>query len=62
MIAINKSEKEAIKKAYPTAHVVRTMKQKSKRHHYFCEETKHVVEFLAFIRKSSVREVEGYNC
>lgn len=61
MIAINKTEKEAIKAAFPTAHVVRTMKQKSKRHHYFCEETRHVLEFLQSMRESAVREGEDHN-
>ena len=39
MIAINKAEATAIRERCPQAHIVRTMKQKSKRHHYFCEET-----------------------
>mgnify|MGYP003564038551 CR=1 FL=1 len=60
MVAINKSEKDAIKSAFPTAHVVRTMKQKSKRHHYFCEETRHVMALLDEMRKSTVREGVGY--
>lgn len=56
MVAINKTEKEAIKKAFPNAHIARTMKQKSKRHHYFCEETRHVMNFLDELRSSSVKE------
>lgn len=50
MISINKQEKEAIKKRFPDAHVVRTMKQKSKRHHYYCEETRTVINFLSALR------------
>lgn len=50
MIAINKSEKEVISKRLPNVHIVRTMKQKSKRHHYYCEENKQVMQLLSEIR------------
>ena len=50
MVSITKGEKEAISKQFPNAHIVRTMKQKSKRHHYYCEETKPVMRFLNKIR------------
>lgn len=53
MIAITKSEKEAISARFPEVHIVRTMKQKSKRHHYYCEETKQVVRLLSNMRKAS---------
>ena len=46
MIAINKSEKEAISKQFPDVHITRTMKQKSKRHRYYCEENPAVLRFL----------------
>lgn len=46
MIAINKFEKEAIAEQLPDVHIVRTMKQKSKRHHYYCEETPQVKRLL----------------
>jgi len=46
MIAINKTEKELIASTFPNAHIVRTMKQKSKRHRYYCEETPMVVDFI----------------
>lgn len=52
MIAITKSEKEAISARFPEVHIVRTMKQKSKRHHYYCEETKHVIRLLSNMRKA----------
>ena len=42
MISIGKKEAELIREKVPNACVVRTMKQKSKRHHYFCEETRKV--------------------
>lgn len=50
MIAITKDEKTAINKRFPRAHIVRTMKQKSKRHRYYCEETEHVMSFLEALR------------
>lgn len=46
MVAISKQEKEAIVKRFPNVHIVRTMKQKSKRHRYYCEESKGVMRFL----------------
>ena len=46
MIAINKAEKEAIRERFPYVHIVRTMKQRSKRHRYYCEETTSVMKFL----------------
>lgn len=50
MIAINKTEKEAIAKQLPYVHIVRTMRQKSKRHHYYCEENAQVMKLLSQIR------------
>lgn len=51
MIAITKNEKEAISAKYPEAHIVRTMKQKSKRHRYYCEETEQVLRFVKSLRE-----------
>ena len=53
MVSITKAEKDALQKAFPRAHIVRTMKQKSKRHHYYCEETTRVMRFLSELRKSA---------
>lgn len=50
MIAINKAEKEVIASEFPNVHIVRTMKQKSKRHHYYCEETPRVLQCLNRMR------------
>lgn len=58
MIAISKAEKEVICEKVPNVHIVRTMKQKSKRHHYYCEETKQVKRILSQMRgKSDNRKV-----
>ncbi len=54
MIEINKSEKEVISARFPNVHIVRTMKQKSKRHHYYCEESKSVMRLLKEMRESGV--------
>lgn len=52
MIAISKTEKEAISALFPNVHIVRTMKQKSKRHHYYCEESKPVMRYLSKVRNT----------
>ena len=54
MIAINKEEKEAIRKLYPHVHIVRTMKQKSKRHRYYCEESRSVMRYLDKVRNANI--------
>ena len=62
MIEINKNEKEVIAKRFPTVHIVRTMKQKSKRHHYYCEESKGVMRYLEETRGFPKRgEKNRYN-
>ena len=50
MIAITKPEKEIIAQQFPHVHIVRTMKQKSKRHHYYCEEHPRVMSLLQQLR------------
>ena len=50
MIAINKAEKDAIVERFPNVHIVRTMKQDSRRHHYFCTEDKKVMQYLRRLR------------
>lgn len=53
MIAINKEEKDIISKAYPNVHIVRTAKQRSKRHRYYCEENRGAMALLKSLRESS---------
>lgn len=50
MIAITKAEKDTIRERFPDVHIVRTMKQKSKRHHYYCEELRPVMNYLNKLR------------
>ena len=51
MILVSKQEKEIIMKECPKAHIVRTMKQKSKRHKYYCEETERTLGLVDRIRR-----------
>ena len=53
MIAISKDEKDIIREKFPNVHIVRTMKQKSKRHHYYCEETHPVMNLLNKMRNGN---------
>lgn len=50
MIAITASEKKIIRKAYPNIPITRTMKQRSKRHHYFLAEEMGPVGLLNSLR------------
>lgn len=50
MILVNKDEKNAIHERFPNVHIVRTMKQKSKRHRYYCEESRGVLSLLRELR------------
>ncbi len=61
MIAINKAEKDAVMAAFPNLHIVRTMKGKSKRHRYYCEENRQVMRFLDKLRgiKTDVQKDGG---
>lgn len=46
MVQITKSEKLAVLERFPDAHIKRTVKQKSGRHHYYCEEASRIMDFL----------------
>lgn len=50
MIAITASEKEAIREKFPRVHIVRTMKQDSKRHHYYMVEDGAPMKLLRSLR------------
>lgn len=65
MIAISKAEKDVISEKFPNVYIVRTVKQKSKRHHYYCEESKAVMRFLKRARSiggitNALREGDSY--
>lgn len=59
MVRVTKNEKEANLKSFPDAHIRRTMKRKSERHHYFCEESEKIIEFLNAYRIDRSMCVEG---
>ena len=55
MVLISKPEKEAILERFPKVNIVRTMKQRSKRHRYYCEESPQVMRYLDRLRGKEVR-------
>ena len=55
MVPITREEKELLKKKYPDLCVARTMKQDSKRKHYYCEERAGAMAYLEKIRMRGVR-------
>ena len=50
MIAISAEEKKIIAEKYPETHMRRTVKQKSNRGHYYCEESRNVMNLLRKLR------------
>lgn len=54
MILISKEEKEKISERFPNIHITRTMKQKSKRHKYYCEEGRAVLNYLDELRSERI--------
>ncbi len=54
MIAITAEEKKIIHEQYPDVHIVRTMKQDSKRHHYYMTEDKKPMKLLRKLRESGI--------
>lgn len=50
MVAITASEKKAIVEAFPNVHITRTMKSRSKRHHYYMEEAPGAMRMLRSLR------------
>ncbi len=51
MIAINEREKKVIAERLPGVHIRRTVKQKSKRHQYYMEESREAMRILRSLRK-----------
>lgn len=52
MILISANEKEIIAERLPKVHIRRTVKQKSKRHKYYMEESRNAMRLLNEIRGS----------
>ena len=54
MVSITKEEKNKLLERFPKMTFVRTMKQKSKRGHYYCVESPAVMKYLRRIRNGEV--------
>lgn len=54
MVPITRDEKILLQKKYPNLCVARTMKQDSKRKHYYCEERVGAMAYLNEIRQMGV--------
>ena len=53
IVPINKDEKETLLKRFPKMHIVRLMKQDSKRHHYWMSEEPQYLQALNEIRQKN---------
>lgn len=53
MILISKEEAAIMRERCPQVHIVRTMKQRSRRGNYFCEETVAALRVIKEIRATS---------
>lgn len=51
MIEVSRQERDIITERFPRVHIVGTMKQRSGRGHYYCEESKKVMKLLKELRK-----------
>ena len=54
MVPVTKEEKEMLLGKYPDLCIARTMRQDSKRKHYFCEERPGAMAYLDRIRQHGV--------
>lgn len=54
MVPITKEEKNLLKRKYPDLCIARTMRQDSKRKHYYCEERSGAMAYLDRIRQADV--------
>lgn len=54
MISITAEEKKEVQKSFPDVHIVRTMKQDSKRHHYYMTEDRAPMRFLLQMREDAL--------
>lgn len=50
MVSITADEKKRVLAAFPNVHIVRTMKQRSKRHHYYMAEDVGPLQYLNSLR------------
>ena len=58
MIPITKEEKDLLVKLFPRQKFPRTMKQDSKRHHYFCTESEELMQVIAHSNSQAAQFVK----
>lgn len=58
MLAITKFEASELRRRCPSVHIVRTMKQKSRRGNYFCEETVAAIRVIKELRSGEISDIE----
>lgn len=61
MISITKEEKVLLAKLYPEYKYPRTMKQRSKRHHYFCTESEELMRVIANSNSAAAEYVKEFD-
>ena len=58
MIKINKEEAQIVREVFPDAELARTMKQDSKRHHYYLAEDERYCKLIAKTNTEAKRVVD----
>lgn len=58
MIRINKEEAQTIRKVFPEAAIARTVKQDSKRHHYYLVEDERYCKLIANTNTEAKRVID----
>lgn len=61
MIPITKAEKELLSELFPRGKFPRTMKQDSKRHHYFCTESEEYMRAIAHSNAAAAELVKEFD-
>ena len=61
MISITKQEKDLLVKLFPRCKFPRTMKQDSKRHHYFCTESEDLMRAIANSNSAAAERVKEFD-
>lgn len=61
VISITKEEKMLLAKLYPNYTYPRTMKQRSKRHHYFCTESEELMRAIAHSNSAAADRVKEFD-
>ena len=61
MISITKAEKQRLEKLYPQYKYPRTMKQRTKRHHYYCTEAEELMRAIADTNEAAAELVKEFD-